>query len=238
MFQEFPYTSNLFSGNYGRIIDSDFIDILKLYGIGSEAPLANQLWFLRDLCIATIASPVIWYFSQLSPIIMAIIGWGGYIFLPSMPLKGAIFLYIAAASYVASDKKIKDIDRLTNIQVFTIYFICWIVATATDSRILKNLFDCLSIFTWIYISGKLCVYKNINSIFEKLANWTFIIYVLHNIPLQFIKKIMIIILPITPLILGIEYVFLPIIIIIICVLTGKCIKRVFPQIYNFSTGSR
>lgn len=238
IFQEIPYTSNFFSGSYSRILDSNFIGILKLYGIGLEPPLANQLWFLRDLCLAALLSPFIWKFVQASPIIMSLIGWGGYILLPSIPLKGAIYLYIAAASFITMDIKLDFVDKFTYIQVFMVNLVLLVLSQITNFWILKNLFDCVSIFTWMYIAGKLLTYRNSNLIFKKLSEWTFMIYVLHNIPLQFIKKFLIILFPVSPILLGIEFILLPVIVMFLCVLAGVIFKKIMPKIYNLSAGSR
>lgn len=238
LFQEIPITKSFFSGTYGRILDSNFFDILKLYGIGYKYPLANQLWFLRDLIIVTLFSPVIWKCAYTYPKLMSIIGWLGYICLPSITLKSAFFLYLAAASYIELNKKIDKFDKIRGVNVIMIYSISLVISQIIDFKILKNMFDVISIFTWIYVSGKLYKSRKVFSFIVCIIPWTFIIYVFHNIPLQLLKKILILILPSSTSLLATEFIVLPIIIIGLCVIFGIVFKKILPRIYNLSTGSR
>lgn len=60
--QQNPYTSPLFSGNNTPIADYNWKDLLDAYtGIFSGIPFAGQYWFLRNLFLLSILSPLFWF---------------------------------------------------------------------------------------------------------------------------------------------------------------------------------
>lgn len=236
--QELPITSSLFSGTYNRILGCDFFEVCKLYGIGSDFPLVNQLWFLRDLIVITLITPLIWGAANRWPRAISLVAWGGYILTPSFFMKGAIFLYLGAASFIKLGGRIDFMDRQKKWKIAGLYLVILFLSQIINNFILINLFNVVSIFTFIYVTKWFFCKKKLLEMFNRIAPYTFIVFVLHNIPLQMMKKLLLIVFSVSAPILAAEYVLLPFIIVAGCVFAGIIFKRMFPKLYALSVGAR
>ena len=64
------------------------------------------------------------------------------------------------------------------------------------------------------------------------------IYVAHEMTLSSLKKICFKLLPTEPICLLMEYILLPVVVIIGCSIAGAIFKRITPKLYSVATGAR
>lgn len=66
----------------------------------------------------------------------------------------------------------------------------------------------------------------------------FFVYVTHELTLSSLRKVLHKVLPTSALCLLLQYIFLPIIVIVGCIIIGAILKKLFPRLYGLVTGMR
>jgi len=193
---------------------------------------------MRDLMLIILCFPIIEKFINKFPkqvLFITVL----LLFVPvKFPLKQALLWFCLGACIVKFQKHITFFDN-TSLWIFSfIYIVGAVVALILDNSIINVLFTFLGIIYWVRMSKLIFDKQKLRRIFLQLSKWTFIIYVAHELTLTSLKKICLKLLPTTPIWLLIEYIFIPIVVIIGCIAVGKVFKKIAPQVYSISTGSR
>lgn len=236
--QNLPFTTVYFSGNNTSILQCSLKQWFGLYGIGQEYPHCYPLWFVRDLMVVTLLFPIIKATVNRRPqmmlglgIILTIIPFGFY-------GKAALSWFIIGASMVKLQIHITSFDHISISKISVVYFGGIVISLLTDISILRNIFILVGIIFWIRLTKEIYHNENIRINLLRLSEYTFIIYVLHELTLSSVRKVCIRLLPTSPVWLFSEYVLIPVFVITGCMAAGIIFKKLIPGLYMLSTGGR
>lgn len=213
---------------------------------GGLTPIDHPLWFLRDLMIACLATPVIWY-------LIKRLGWG-FIFMVGcfwffdigehwgLPGKDhQPFFFFSLGAYFGI-KKINFV-QLASSQKWSItaYLTAAILSTFTQS-VLCDLFHKLIVMFGIIglpCLMSLLIKNNRLKIPVTLSNSTFFIYALHALFMsKYMKILVMVIQPQSPVLVACLYFFVPISTILICLGLYLLLKKTTPKFAKVITGER
>lgn len=238
--QQLSFTSGFFA--HERILDLDFKGFLGLYGIGGLVTVF-PLWYVRDLFIITLFYPIIWLIVSKIPktsLIISLI----VLFLPnSIPASPSICLMIIGASIVKLNLRMSTIDKIPCYICGIIYLIFIVIDLCLKINFglegpLHRICYVIGIIFFIRLSKLIVCNKQVKEKFLSISKWTFMIYAGHEPLLTSLRKLCAYFLPRVPFIMLIEYIFLPLIMIFVCIVAGIILKRFMPKIYKILTGER
>lgn len=243
-FQYFPQTQAFFAGKPVR----DFL-ILEFLNTLFINPIPFQLWFLRDLIILVLISPLVYLliknFKYL-PFLILLLGWYlnvNYYFV----VNEALLFFTAGASISLIKNKILELNFSAKDASF-IFLWFGIVLTATildyinfENLTIQNILHKTGILagiTAIWILYDLLTNKNIekNKVSE-IYSFSFFIFVFHLPLITFVKKILLK-MGNSELISFSIYLLAPIIVIIISIIVGYLLKKIAKPFYEIITGGR
>lgn len=241
--QSLPLTVKYFSGSNTLIKDRNFFEWLQLYGIGDSNPQDYPLWFVRDLMVVTLFFPIIEILTKRFPKIFLCSAIFLLLFPVDFPFKAAILWTIIGACAVKLQIRIKNFDNFPMAIVSILYIL--IAAVLVGLHLLNveiswfsTLFVLLGIIFWIMITKYIYGNSRLRNVFVRLANWTFIIYVAHELTLSCIKKVCFGIVPNEPVIALFLYFAIPFLVVFLCIVAGRIGKCFAPKLYQIATGSR
>lgn len=244
--QNTPHIESLFSGNNKLIADYNGWDVLDAYtGLFSGIPFAGQYWFLRNLLIACLLSPVFWYvfkYARAAGIVAIGIFWylqpvtqidasvlntlfffslGGYLgYLKS----GLLFppalkkgVYIGAAVSLPATFFLSVYGSPAYLYMYNLYIVVGMAA----------LF--LLCFQWIK--------KGYGKRLVRLSYGSYFCFLFHQQLLMFLKRgVYKVVHPHDSLMLSILYFVIPVLTICICYGLYGFLKKKFPRILDLLTG--
>lgn len=212
-----------------------------------DPPIAFQLWFVRDLMVAMICSPVIYLLLRwimprgakyiLLLVLLVLIGCPNHI-----PCLSA-FIWFTLEGYIAICNIRTDYMPAHNIvySLFLLYIITSIVNQCSDTPSYTAKFIPIlgipAIWYLYDIIVKRCnELKNVQ-IIKWLASYTFFVYLCHEPLLNIFKKLPLLISR-SETILITSYILTPVIFYIFACCLGRLIKAISPKIYYVYTGGR
>lgn len=243
LLQSMPYTSTYFSGSNTLIKDCNIMDWLQLYGIGPEGPQDYPLWFMRDLMIVTLIFPLINKIVEKYPKCMMVLTITVLFLSYNFPLKTALCWNIIGACVVHLNIRMRQIDHFP-FAIISILYAALVVAELVlhyfniSSNALHTVMIFSGIIFWIRITKFIYINGLIQKYFLKIAQYTFILFVAHELTLSCVKKVCIRILPTMPIVLLLEYIFIPFFIITLCCILAFLLKKYVPKQYEIITGKR
>ena len=238
--QNLSFTAPFFSGSHTPILQSSFYEWLELYGIGYPLPYPQDypLWFMRDLIIVILFYPVIGKIAKVFPKALLLISVVLLIAPVNFTLKQALLWFCIGACIVNLQIHITDIDKAPVWLCSIIYFVAAIVTLLLKQDVLDNLFVFVGIIYWARLSKSIFDSEKSRKLFLALSKWTFIIYAAHELTLTSLQKVCMRLLPTQPILLLMEFLFLPIVVIAGCSIAGAIIKKITPKFYAVITGAR
>jgi fucose 4-O-acetylase-like acetyltransferase len=215
-------------------------------------PIAFQFWFIRDLMIVVIVSPIVYIlirYLKIFSIILLFLFWTSPLNIEYLP-KTAIFFFSLGAYFSVNNLNIiKTIRVLPKNLVFLITFVLMVADLLINSMpmdishgVRTNLYLHNIFLLFGITSALLLVAKGIETSKLKtnklLASCSFFMFAIHPLPLVMLGKIAVKVLPHNDLTFLINY-FVPVIIVaVISVVLYKFLKRYFPRLTSIITGSR
>lgn len=217
--------------NFGQILCAIFFDSIGAY----------QLWFLRNLLILVIFSPIIYWLVRTGGLFVLVglfFFWvNGIQFL--IQIESLFFFTIGA--YIA----LKHCEfpcrvysnSIVNVLLLTIWggYCCFVVYYEWG-----YFFHCMGIILGIICFWRMydCIKIQNSFLIKKCANYSFFIYVAHEPLLTGIKKSLLIVLGGSDSAIIIVYLAAPLITICTCILIGIFFKTKNPRFYAFISGGR
>ena len=131
-----------------------------------------------------------------------------------------------------------SLDHIAPWKFLVVYTLGAVITLLTDNPIIDELFTFLGILFWARMSKCILDCAKAKDVLIRLSEWTFVIYAGHEMTLASIKKLCLKLLPTTPAYLFVEFLFLPIFVIIGCSIVGKILKKNMPKFYSLLTGTR
>lgn len=243
-FQSFPQTQAFFAGKPVR--NFTIFEFLNTLFIN---PIPFQLWFLRDLMILVLISPLIYLliknFKYL-PFLILLVGWYlnvNYYFV----VNEALLFFTAGASISLIKNKILELNFSAKDASFIfLWFAIVLIATILDYTNFENLTilnilhktGILAGITAIWILYDLLANKNIEKDkVSEIYSFSFFIFVFHLPLITFVKKILFK-MGNSELIHFSIYLLAPIIVIIISIIAGYLLKKMARPFYEIITGGR
>lgn len=245
--QSIEATKVFFSGNNKLIMDYSITDFLKAFwDTGGGTPVLSPYWYIRNLFILQLFSPIIFIFTKHLKAAYLIIVGGVWIMTPTLTFTYTSIFYFSLGAYFS----IHDIDlvKMTDLY-FKPLIIFFMVMLCTEIFLHFNVASPLLIYQQkvLFIIGVLCffalaikaVQKNI-SISASLIQASFFIYTTHYPIIQGIRRISMKIVNTSPSETGniCAYLGSAILTFFICLFLYKCIKSFMPQTLAFITGER
>ena len=246
LLQSIPQSQSFFSNglikNYSL---NDFFERIFL------TPVPYQFWFLRDLMLFVIISPIFYFFiKKLGALLIIILLVTWFINFDFIIISNEAILFFVCGAYLSISN-----DDLINYEFSkkTYYLICsWIVAVVIKTSLelinFKPLFAINIFLKASILLGILAIWSlydalkksNQNKIFFKksIVETSFFIFALHEPLLTIVKKVCFFMIGKEnnkPLIV---YIISPIITIIICITVGLILKKYLNKFYSILTGGR
>lgn len=207
-------------------------------------PVAFHLWFLRDLILFVILTPILWISLKSYP-------WGTLIALLLFGIiSGSGIVYFAFGAFVSLYWGIDVFSKFLSTPRVYISLMIFVI-----SSIMTAIPDCTTIVMnhafrqFVNFSGIFAVwgifdilYRNeLHEILEKciiVSNYSFFIYLFHEPVFNIIKKVNLIIFGANECSLVILYFINPILMVLISILVAMSLKRIIPRIYSIAVGGR
>ena len=236
-----------FASSYGIFV-SPSTDSLAVINSTTPYPINYPLWFIRDLMVMVLLSPVMhWLIRKTNKWIIPMLGIIWCLYIPigcayfRMLLTAAFFFSWGAyysinkKNFVANMRKynyfpyfytpIAILDTLTKGTYYNIYLhnIGIIIGIISSVVIVSNLIDI----------GKIKVN-------ETLANCSFFVYALHGLILSSIGRLIFIVLHLPDITSAMLFLYFvtPLLSIVLCIIIYVSMKRFTPSICNLLTGGR
>lgn len=222
--------------------DYGILEWLKAYTyLNGNYPYLYTLWFLRDLFVLNLLAIVIKKIVDKAPVLLLILMavlWFSNISIPFLDNQTIVF-FTLGYYIVKYQVDVKWIDRINS----TIAIVFFAGFTAMDFAFsytfpaVHNLSVVIGILFFIKLSGQVLDYKICDRIVW-LSKYSFIIYVFHEMNLSMLKKLSLLVFPQTILVQLLEYMMIPVIIIIGCIIFGMILQKISPKFYSLVTGNR
>lgn len=240
--------SDYSSGNKKLIVDwtiSDYVmafwNMNMVNAIDNPFPICSQFWFIRDLMVVMILSPIVYFFVKRLRIFSILILGAFYICGYWFDVVGfsitALFFFSAGAYFSIFKKNMVTVAK----QLFPVSAVFYILTTVIL---------CLSEFTWYKINiiigiffaiglSSILIEKSICKTNTFLSKASFFIFAYHMILLPLGKKMVFkLISPESDLTITMFYFLLPISIIAIGVCCYYVLRRYFPVVTGVISGGR
>lgn len=243
------------STKYGHLFwDMEPLNLTSqnLFGIPTplSGPINFPLWYLRDLILLTVFSPLIYLllkYGRKYIIFILLICYISGIWITNkvLPITGVFFFSLGAYLSIFKINFLNSrIMKSVIFKILTVMFL--IIAVYYDGMntyfgtIAYKLFICTGVFMTFYIGNKM-VNKGFR-VNRFLTESSFFIYVSHfifvfliNIHLLVTDKFLV---KTNEYLLIVDYLLYPILITILCVTTKYFIQRFIPSVYSLLTGTR
>ena len=237
-----------------KYLTNDIFEHFSVYQILDAIFIHNiipyQLWFLRDLIIMVLFTPLIYLIIKnlrIFPLLLLLLIWIGVFDFNFIIFTNESILFFSIGAYLALIKK-DFLVTIRNQKRYWIFTFIWIIIVLLKSSIdFENTFFLKVIIHNIGIlTGVIAVWslydilhnKKTNKFIYSLSFFSFFIYAFHEPVLRIIKRGIFYIIKPSESISILVYFFAPIMTILLAILIGTFIKRKFPRFYGLITGGR
>lgn len=229
------------------VVNYTFIDWMKVLLVN---PIPYQLWFIRDLFLLVLVTPVLFFILKRIPKTMIMVLFFGWFFnFNEFNNSFEALLFFSCGGFV-SVNKVELINKSYPEKKYLFLF-SWVLLLLL--KIALEYFDCNEIGIriilkssiivgiiafWIGYDGLLESQNSLKLKLLKISSYSFFIYASHEPILTIIKKTLFIVAPKTNSGYFAVYFFAPLMTLVICVLFGVILKIKLNYLYNFITGNR
>ncbi len=250
------FMPSMVSGNNKPIVDYNIIDWLKIFwNYKDEMPICYQLWFIRDLMVVVLMSPIIYFAIKKSVFTIFVIGivWLYGITTGICGIDVAAIFFFAVGSifsihkydFINFCKKLKIAGYITSLLLIIIEVLIYnkrgsldLLFVDTRSIILYKLCTLSLMISCMNITIAI-IQKRLLKINNFLYESNFFIYTCHALPLTFLLKLMIRFVNPTSDVQAIFIYFAVIVItIILCLMLFALMRKILPRFTAFILGSR
>lgn len=244
IFQNIEPLKNFFSNEENTIKNWNILNWIDAYIpiFIRNKPFVYPLWFLKDLYILNLFSKGIQKLIDKIPKMFLIIAFGMWIFDVNLKIiESQSLLFFSLGYYIVKyNIRFEKINNVNIAKVSLIYFLlsflfAYLEITIKSFYILHNILILVSMI-YVYIIASKTVKISDNTLGKELIKKSYFIYLYHEWNLLFIRKILDKLLGSNYLIDFVKYSFLPIIIIIICLILSKILKIINKKVYDIIVG--
>lgn len=215
----------------------------------ASSPYLTPLWFLRDLMVVCVCTPLLHYFFRIvrgwSLLILAACYITG-IFLPMPGFSIAAFFFFGSGGYFSMNKI--DTTKITYKYrkiIYTVAALLWLVCTFFNGH---NTIQGDIVYPFYVIIGSLAtlniatyiVSHDLLKIPQTFSKGSFFVYLLHNIMvISIVTRVARIVFgESSPVLMTVSYLVVPVVTTIICITVYYLLNKFIPKICAVLTGSR
>jgi peptidoglycan/LPS O-acetylase OafA/YrhL len=245
-FQLIPFASSNMNWNILPLYDEPFLVIVKnVFWMmdDSNSPIAFHLWFLRDLILIIIFTPVIYFgLKYLRWLFILILFVAASLNLQLYPISiiTSLFWFSLGGMLAISESRILLIKSKWAFLIFIIYVLSTYLNESYLEYVNVSLIIVGMIGFWFlydrFVNENFLLHKQ--TILSLLTEYTFFIYLFHLPALSIIRKLIILLVGKNSLGYLFSYFLSPILFIIIAISIGILLKKYIPKFYSFSVGGR
>lgn len=244
--QQLPATAPLFSGENELISQYNLVDYIDAYtGFRSGFTFVGQYWFLRNLLLLCLFSPLIIRFyrrTRLAGFLVILAGCMALRFV-NLYIADSIFFFSAGIYMAVDEKTVASIaNRIRPVAILFALFtaLCFIGFTVPSMAWLYNsmfYFYVLTGFIVIAYTVRRMLSKNLGNKVLLLASGSYFVFLIHQQILMFLKRIVYKTLPIDSAFeVFIAYLVTPAMIIVMAYVVYFLLKKYTPRLLNILTG--
>lgn len=248
--QFFDFTLPYFVTPQSKIAEWGFLGWLDAYfgNFIDEYPVLYPTWFLRDLFLLNILAVGIKKCVDAFPRLMLGIAACLWLLPLSIPFIGGtelsgqgIVFFILGYYVVKYDIKMEQLDRVPYVAVLTLYVVLvgsavWLHNTAFGYTL--NHITILCGVLCFFRFSRLFVESKRKAWYMRFARHSFFIFAFHEMLLTIVTKLMVRNVVQTTGVQLVEYVGIPLLIIVVCVLFSMFVGRYLPFVYYVVSGNR
>lgn len=247
------FFASLLSGENKLIVDYSIKDWLEAFWARpypanhpNYRPIAFQFWFIRDLMVVMVFSPVIYilvkYLRVLGVFILGALWLFGFWFnIPGFSIV-AFFAFSAGAYFSVHKKNFATVFKSVLPYFSVIYLIIALADLCTKGDIYNQNIHIIGIIVGCVFSIGLaatCIEKGLWKVSAKLSSSTFFLYAYHGLPLALFAKLAIVKFPPTSnLAIMTLYLGSATVICILGVVLYNLLKKLMPTFMSIITGGR
>ena len=246
--QTFPFTSSFFPNPQNIVANWGLTEwAAHIFGSPSNSyPMVYPLWFLRDLFILNLLSPVYeWFVRKTGTIslIFFILLWlllkSTHIFF--LDIQGVCFWGIGCW-FAIKRINVSSLDKYKLPLIF-IYpgLVVAVCLLHTSSGLLFDILYRICIpagMVFWYVWSTNIKNERCKKLLLFISGYSFGIYLFHEMNLSILRKLLAKLLPQTPALALIMYFVIPFVIIVFCVVLCCVLERFTPRLYTIITGGR
>lgn len=239
--QQIPILSEYFSSADNIVMQWGFVDWLQAYGIMSITPLVYPLWFVKNLFLLNIFSVIIGKMMDKYPnLLLGILGlmW----LLTDVSYFTQTVCFWGVGCYFAKQKiELECFDKLGRIISAVIYALLIVLDVLLRESVVHDIVHRVCILVggiFFFVFATKIKREKIRRLLLEISQYVFCVYLLHEMILTMLKKICVKVFPITPIFQLIQYIGIPILIFVGCLILSVCIKKYMPKVYIALTGGR
>ena len=224
------------------------------YYKGTNATIAFQFWFIRDLMIVCIISPILYFLlkkGKLLTLLLLLVLWMSPLELFPFSKVAVFFFSLGAFFSINGRNIIKDIARLPKYPLYLLTGVFMIadlllneqpattVHVVTNNIYVHNVFILLGIATVLSIISECFRVGKLKNVNKQLANASFFLFAVHPLPLsQILNKLPAMVLSHNDFTFFIIYLLSVPLIAVISVWVYNFLKKRFPKFTAIITGGR
>lgn len=211
-------------------------------------PIPYQLWFLKDLIVMVILSPIIYFLVKNLKALFLFVIFCSWIFNQnSIFLTSEAILFFSSGMYIGLYKT--EMLECKN-DYKSLFIASWIVLLIAKTAIgfysLNSILELMLLKASILIGiiafwngyDSIAYFKRENKKLNYIVSFSFFLYLFHEPFLTIVKKLLFSLLPKLPQFYLLVYFLAPLITILTALLLGSFLKYKMSSIYRFITGNR
>lgn len=243
--QSIPATRILFSGDHTFIRDFGVYDYFNtIFGI-EKNPAAYQFWFIRDLMLMVLFSPVYYFMLKMAPKFFLAVTIALFYFYawPFRHPDGTALAFFYMGGYFATQNiSLFKFDRYGPLMILVYLPIVFIDAATKNLPISPYIHQAgvlLGTFVALYLTKFALQHEKSKSFLMRAATASFFVYAAHEPFLTTMKKVLYkIITPTTDFTIILLYFANPIFVIIACTTAFVVLQKLFPKFVMVISGGR
>jgi surface polysaccharide O-acyltransferase-like enzyme len=243
--QNTPIIEHYFTGDRPLVLSLDgFESIALFFGFdGFEYPVAYQFWFIRDLIILVVLTPLIYLFLLKIPYIfllgLSVMWFFDLNYLEIVRIDPVSPFFFTLGAYLGMKKyDFSNTDDYA-LQILLLYFLISVLDLFTDLLAIHHVAIFLGTLAIFSVTKYLITMSRIKIYLLSLAKYSFFVYAAHEPFLSIIRKLTFkMVDPQSDLTVFIIYLFCPVITIIICIQLYKILEKTVPKMLNIAIGGR
>lgn len=248
--QTLPITAPFFANAGRKVVDMSLVDFVGAYvGFWGQGRFVNALWFLFDLMILNLVAPMIKQcidrFPRLYFIIIGVIWFVGGTSVSFILNSQSICFWSLGYYIVKYNVRMKYVDDIPQLELIVAYVPMlfleyFFFVTESELRIPIHAFTTIiGIILIVKISG---IYhftdRRMSPVIYSVAKYSFFIYASHDFVQTVLKRLFVRGLNQTVFVQSFEYVIIPLITCIVCLVFAIVLERTMPYFYNLLSGAR